>query len=427
MSIPTKPACAHSVELHRAFTDRQPEQVAAHLQWCETCRAEWESLEKLAAAARGAPTLHLSSATKDQLRSRLLIGARAIAKQPPSRKRSAPLALAGLVLALAATALAWLVAREPSSGTSASVPAATSPAVVHRATIRPHPGARYAAGSPQPDEVVHLYDGVITVDVKPLHSGERFRITTSDAEVEVHGTVLKVSAEQGRLSEVDVIQGRVEVRYLGVEPQILGPGQRWVTPNQMRAGDEHRSSSSEAKPTLVAEGESAVVPSAHPRGRGRASSGVATKAPGTQSEPPTSSVVGKRSLPTTAEIAFQEGWAALRSGNPEAASRYFASVPIDSGLGADALFWRGVALGRAGRSGEAMDVLGRFLTLFPSSPHRGEALVTLGTLLERQGNEAAAIERYREAKSSSDARIREHAEGALRALEGARAAESSGD
>jgi ferric-dicitrate binding protein FerR (iron transport regulator) len=67
----------------------------------------------------------------------------------------------------------------------------------------------------QPDEIVRLFGGTLTVRVDPLRSNERFRIVTGDALVEVKGAVFDVTATEDRLTSVRVISGIVEVRPSG--------------------------------------------------------------------------------------------------------------------------------------------------------------------------------------------------------------------
>ncbi len=71
------------------------------------------------------------------------------------------------------------------------------------------------------------FDGTVTVEVDRLQPGERFRIVTGDAEVEVRGTAFDVTAAGDRLRSVRVMHGSVEVRPAGGSVRILSPGQAW--------------------------------------------------------------------------------------------------------------------------------------------------------------------------------------------------------
>jgi TolA-binding protein len=401
--------CKHSSAVHRAFTDHHIDHVAAHLRSCESCSAEWQSLQELASAARQMRTSELSSATKDELRARLLIGARALAKESPPRRSRSKAIGATIALALVAAAIALVVVR-PWSVRSVG-PARQIEVSAYRATIHEQPGARFAIVSPQPDEVVRLHEGTITVHVAPLMRGERFRVLTQDAEVEVHGTVFDVSANQEQLALVTVVRGRVEVRGRGAMPVILAEGGRWVSSESRNGTAEPRT-----VPQLLPAPLASAAPGKNPipvsEDRQRAGHASArSRVPHENVSPEVSATarVTQRPSPSSAEIAFQEGWAALRSGDAAAASRSFEAVPHDTALGQDAAFWRGVALARAGRTAKASQALESFVVMFPTSPHRDEALVTLGLLLHRLGNNAAAAERFGEAQNSSNGEVRERA------------------
>jgi tetratricopeptide (TPR) repeat protein len=85
------------------------------------------------------------------------------------------------------------------------------------------------------------------------------------------------------------------------------------------------------------------------------------------------------------EISFARGWSALRTSDFDRAAAEFAragSGPRNA-LTEDAVFWRGVALDRAGRFAPARTVLEAFLARYPDSERKGEASVILGWLLIR--------------------------------------------
>jgi len=78
-----------------------------------------------------------------------------------------------------------------------------------------------------------LRHGAVRAQVAHLHDGERFLISTDDAEIEVHGTVFRVSladadpgCEGGRRTRVAVTEGIVSVRAGGRET-LVAAGNVW--------------------------------------------------------------------------------------------------------------------------------------------------------------------------------------------------------
>jgi len=76
-----------------------------------------------------------------------------------------------------------------------------------------------------------LHHGAVRAQVAHLHDGERFLISTDDAEVEVHGTVFRVSltdgepgCEDGRRTRVSVTEGIVSVRAGGRQTMVPAGG-----------------------------------------------------------------------------------------------------------------------------------------------------------------------------------------------------------
>jgi TolA-binding protein len=102
-----------------------------------------------------------------------------------------------------------------------------APPVHAHGVIRPHAGARYVVRSVAPDEIVQLADGVLDVEVEPLHAGERFRVLAGGAELEVRGTVFTAAARADRLTDVAVAHGRVDLRSDGGATATLHAGQAW--------------------------------------------------------------------------------------------------------------------------------------------------------------------------------------------------------
>jgi len=118
-----------------------------------------------------------------------------------------------------------------------------------------------------------LRKGAVRAQVAHLHDGERFLISTDDAEIEVHGTAFRVSlvegepgCEEGRRTRVAVTQGIVSVRAGGRET-LVAAGNVWpacARPAAPAAGDEgtigHRvAAQPPALPRRRARGEASVA------------------------------------------------------------------------------------------------------------------------------------------------------------------------
>jgi TolA-binding protein len=140
-------------------------------------------------------------------------------------------------------------------------------------------------------------------------------------------------------------------------------------------------------------------------------------------------VVGHRAPAETppgneAEIAFARGWSALRTGDFSIAAEAFGRVSsgkdsAHNALAEDALFWRGVALDRAGRFEPARQVLATFLARYPDSDRQGEASVILGWLLVRAGDLGDARVHFTGALQDPAERVRSSARAGLTAAQDA--------
>jgi hypothetical protein len=118
------------------------------------------------------------------------------------------------------------------------------------------------------------------------------------------------------------------------------------------------------------------------------------------------------------EMAFAQGWSALRTGAFEVAAEAFgraASQPEKSALSEDASFWEAVALDRDQRWTDAQKAFTHFLTRYPESDRTGEAAVMLGWLLLRAGDVRAAEVRFESALGDPVERVRRSAQAGLEA------------
>ena len=117
-----------------------------------------------------------------------------------------------------------------------SVPNGASSAAASLATIEAQGPAHFSQVQVPPDEEVHVTFGKVHVAVVHLDPGQRFRITTADATVEVRGTEFNVEVANDHLCSVDVSRGKVEVRTVEHDAVTLTPGLHWeaqpTTPGQ---------------------------------------------------------------------------------------------------------------------------------------------------------------------------------------------------
>jgi TolA-binding protein len=120
--------------------------------------------------------------------------------------------------------------------------------------------------------------------------------------------------------------------------------------------------------------------------------------------------------PSPAELAFSEGWQALRFldyPRAAAAMRRASEAAPTSALAADAQYWEAVALARQGSEAKARLAMEEFLRRFPGSPRAGEVSAMLGWLLV-QSHELSAAERlFRDAASDRAPAVRESAKKGL--------------
>ena len=118
------------------------------------------------------------------------------------------------------------------------------------------------------------------------------------------------------------------------------------------------------------------------------------------------------SPPSPAELAFSEGWQALRSDDyPRAAAamRRASEAAPASALTADARYWEAVALARQGLQAKARLAMEEFLRRFPGSPRAGEVSAMLGWLLLDSHEWSAAEQLFRAAESDRAPAVRESA------------------
>jgi TolA-binding protein len=338
--------CVEAQRCERAFPAADPS-LRAHLDQCASCTAAWTELARVAELARALPWSLPSTEAREQLRTELLARAPERAPAEARVRWARVVAVAGVAAAIAIGT--WAVHRTPRAwhGTVVAVGA-----------------ARFDHLGPSSDEVVHLVDGSIDVEVSPLDHGDRFRVLTDDGEVEVRGTAFRVTAQRGRLEEVRVVHGRVAVRAPS-SARELGPGEKWRSievAERPVVAPSTQDAAAPPVPTVAAAPPRRVVAPHHPTLVHPAPHGAGA---------------------SDAERAFDDGWRALREGDyANAATRFgrAAAGPPGEPIVEDATYWSGVSLARGGRSTEAAAAMRSFLDRFPTSAHAAEATSILGWL-----------------------------------------------
>ena len=381
-------SCPTASDLAAAISNGPSDSVRQHLAICARCADEWDAVERVVASYRKLPWQDAPAARIEEQRTALLASA-ALAK-PVSPRRWGRWA----VPVLAAAAVVVLVAAWP-------VPA-TSPSAPFHGTLTAHGEAAFLRISSRPDEVVMLTAGTLSVDVTPLARGERFRIVTKDAEVEVRGTAFEVIADRGRLVAVHVWHGKVEVRPLAGDTVVLTRGESWATPPITTS----------AVPIQVSTtSRTEVVPEdAASRPRQRKAAGPV---------PGASRPSAPEQIADIGTTVYQEAWTALRAGDHEGAARGFeraATIAPHSALTEDAWYWRAVSLARAGQPTRARAAFGAFLENYRDSPRAPQASAMLGWLLFDAGDLAGAEDRFRTAVADPAPAVRDSAAQGLEAI-----------
>lgn len=404
--------CPDELALSRALSDGAAE-IVAHVASCEACRVAWNRLERARVLARQVGAAMPSAGHREQMRTALL----AAATRAPVREKRRGWRIGGGA-AMAAAAIAVVVVamranREP-------------PVAMHRhGAMRALSNASVAQLTWSPDEIVVLNDGMIDVEVAPLHAGERFRVIVGDAEVEVHGTAFVVTARAGRLVEVVVRHGVVEVRARDGRRMLMA-GQAWreAATQVTTAAPQPQPLTPAPAPIAKTSGGAATAP----RTRDVVAAPRATRDVVAVPRANRAVISASRDAVTAAEspkprvpeeLAYDEAWAAMRAGEFSQAASGFARAQLlaqTGPLAEDASFWYAVALARAGQQALATSAFRDYLAASPTSRRAGEASAMLGWLLVEAGDAREAAQRFRFARSSSDPAVRVSAEAGLAAV-----------
>ena len=367
-----------------------------HIERCPRCASRCASLRRLVKQAQG-----LAVPAEMSVDARRGIGARLLATAPAPRAwRGWPVVVGAVpAVALLVAAGLWATRGTWRAATPAQPGMGTPVEPRSRAAVRAIGAARFSRVQVRPDDVLRLDDGTIVLEVAPLPSGERFRVMTEDAEVEVRGTRFQVSASRGKLTQVTVASGRVEVRSAGGGRVVLDPGDEWVSGAGEITG---RGATSKGTPETG-------QPSGPP-GRSRLARGGTAVAPVAPAAAP--------SIPRqAARASFNRAWSVLRQGDAARAAALFAEVERTSGdsdIAEDALYWRSVATARAGDRPAARALFESFLRLFPASSRTGSAATALGWLYFENAQNDKARQAFERATGDPSPAVRASARDGLR-------------
>jgi tetratricopeptide (TPR) repeat protein len=102
---------------------------------------------------------------------------------------------------------------------------------------------------------------------------------------------------------------------------------------------------------------------------------------------------------------LRAGLTALDAGDPARAAEHFADEAAFAPLREDALFWRAVALQRAGSAG-ALEAWSAFLGAYPNAPRAGEAHCVYARGLRDAGRTEEARAHFEAASRATSARAR---------------------
>ena len=366
--------CPNPAELARMFSEGGGATPWSHVQTCSRCGERFRQFLQLREDARGLPTATPTAEHREQVRTELLSRARGARRARELRNRARRHLIGALGLSVAALAIAFSLRMRVAND------------AVYRAVAHGDASAQFVRRGAQPDEVVRLTEGTISLAVAPLHAGERFRVVVGDAEVEVRGTAFDVVARDDRLVAVHVRHGRVEVRPRHGALAVLGAGQAWQAPLPAPASapDARPDTQVEALPIAAPEPTTADAPRDRPQ------------ATSLTRRFPKRPVLHPNRM-TKADAAFERAWASMRAGQAQQAAAQLDEVLAlhpEPGLEETASYWRGVALARAGRPADSARALRRFLAHHAASPRAGEASAMLGWMLLKAGDAAGAKQRF---------------------------------
>lgn len=227
-----------------------------------------------------------------------------------------------------------------------------------------------------PTEHFVLSQGGILARVAKLHAGERFIVSTPDAEIEVHGTVFRVAVVEPNAecsehtqTRVEVIEGIVEVRA-GGRSSYVHPGEHW--------------------PAGCSDSAAATANLSRTTSQDKAPAPASSYAPRAQT----------RALPQKTASLDLVGQASSAAAVAEAKSQVKEQ---------NDLFAQGVALRRAGDTSGALAKFETLMTRYPASPlaesSAAERMRSLGSVNRAAAQRAAReyLARFPQGFARSDA------------------------
>jgi Tetratricopeptide repeat len=374
--------------------------IHEHVMQCDACRDAWTEIEALAAiGTKIEPTPWTRG---EELRTKLLSAMNRQSAPPPRAFARRMLILPATIAAALAIWWMWPAPRTP-----------TPQATKYRGVVLEHEGARSHVVTEQPDEIVRLASGTISVAVPVLATTERFRVITGDDEIDATGAAFDATAASDRLVSLRVLHGEVKLLASG-STTVVRSGETWRA-TQLALATPPDAAIAAVPPVPVAiRTQDAVV---HDKVR---------TIPAPPVDAPSVSEPAVDAAPTTpppalrsaAQDALDAGWTALRAHDYASAAIAFeraTTVTVDPNVLEDAMYWRGVALGRSGEVASAVKVLAAFVVAYPRSVRVGEANIILGWLYFERGDRGPAERHFRAALGDTSPRVRDAARTGLRA------------
>ena len=284
-----------------------------------------------------------------------------------------------------------------------------------------------------------LADGTMRYEhLASLGDIEPMRIWVGDAVVLSEGASFEVYIEAARLQNLFVLEGQLDVVLVDMGRISLQAGQTLrvsahsksieifsyadgitaeapmpITPDSTSATPEPletTTNSSRENDSL----QRVLRKPQIPRRRKKLREGLVT--PPTDIPPEKQIKVSEVSV---VESSFELGFKAFQDGRFSEALEKFDFVLRDaprSALSRDARYWSALALVNDGRQGEAIDVMQRYVILYPASGRTGEIYARLGWLLLDSGKKDEARASFESASQDSRSRVRTNAQAGLQEL-----------
>ncbi len=335
--------------------DRELASIDRHLAACAECTELARDLAEVRVLMR-APSPTRTPTPLELQRGRLkLLREAAVSPSPVGRRNGPTTAIVVALVAACALLIGWH--RRAAENTKAiAQPMSASAPVRTVTTVEPEGGARFLRSAEGATETVTLANGALKLSVRHLGAAERFLVKTGDAEVEVRGTVFRVEAEDGRLRNVTVVEGKVEVRFHG-GIFLLTADERWDRPTDPPP----------VPAPVNADRATALPPTTGP---------LVPSSPGKRAPHAPPPAPSAKPAAEDGTAVFVEGMGMMERGDYGAAARHleaFSKSNPGDDRAEDAAFLVVLALQRAGRPTEATAAARRYLSTFPTGFRRAQA------------------------------------------------------